>query len=415
MAHENYCRHGFHLATARCPRGCRPEPPVIVEDPGKKEETARQYLDIRPEQNKRQTNPLPRWLSCENIAMLLTLPHVIFTDYEQNKNNSPRTTFVTPTAAVDHPSWKKRKADRTFGKIDTITRAKEESVPGVGAEIIQKDVGVIITIAEIKSTTYRRARLPMPPDVLPNFTKAKQALEEFNNGPVPDKTDKTATRQYKAARRSLEREVTKWRDLKDVYEAGKWGEIPVGGRPSFEIKIPPRPEGCSPVFAMRNVGDYIRQAWQQDYRGDDTRTDWDQQATGEEYWQVRWPKFENSVIRRAWVMKVFNYWSQNLAQRMNSRKALGEVPIDLGWVTEYKDVSSGADWSAPRFDRPETDIDSTARDTAAIGYDPEPDGFTRDETIRHNNNAAPGSKKYGKGASADTDDKDDMHGYERAE
>lgn len=174
----------------------------------------------------------PHWpldgMSPVNVALLLTLPEVLYVDYEKNKDNPPITVYLSPTQAFDHPLW------MGLSGVNPIFRNREDSVPPIGCEIvIAKQPTTIIT--ESIPAKQRRGKLSVPPELQIELEDAKEVLKHisfrYSSGAI-DKTEFDKLRQRKY------REIEKLEDQIASY-GRKWGkvEIPGTGRASTVIEL----------------------------------------------------------------------------------------------------------------------------------------------------------------------------------
>lgn len=334
---------------------------------------------------------IPEWgadrggMSVENIAIFLTMPEVLYTDYEKNKNNPPRTVFATPAEAFDHPCWK------GMSGVNPIWRATERGVPHIGREIVVKEESRIISTDEL-SERQRRGKLPMPPHLKDDLAAAKRDLKLLKAKHDPGSGALTG-KELAAAKRAKYREIERLEEQIAAYEGrGQWGKIniPGTGRSSFCIEIMPCPEGSSNVFDMRIVERYIRGAWGDQENDDRTHRSWEFDRIDVGWWgwwRSTYTDFENRVINRALEAKVFSRWWLNSPARAQWLLGDREPSEDRGCYTGF---------ALP----PKQSLDTPAKDSAECGYRRREDGSLPDETIRRVGPGAghdPAYKRFGQG------------------
>jgi hypothetical protein len=317
-------------------------------------------------------------MSAENIAMFLMLPEVLYYDYEKNKGNPPKTIFVTPEEAYDHPCWK-----GVGGSNATLSRSAEWCVPHIGVEIVVQASTKNIQTDSLPPK-QRRGKLKTPLQLLDRLSAAKNELLRLKARNKKEAEGKDR-KELQAALRAAYRLIEQLQEEVAGYEGrGTWGKIdvPGTGRKSFTVAITPCPEGCSEVFSMKHVESYIRMAFGTNLQSDSEWRDW------------VWTEFENKVIKRAMQMKIFRGWPDKLARAQWIMSEILPPGKDYGFTPNFN-----PDPDADPFD-------TSAKDAAAQNYARREDVSASDEPIKRNNS---GSRNwnFGRGARPDEDERSD--------
>lgn len=322
---------------------------TLEEEREKKIEPLRRFYQPLGQNRPREWPKELGGMSAENVAMFLTMPEVLYLDYEKNKNNPPKTIFLTPAEAFDHPSSKGR------GGVRPEIRSTEWGVPHIGTEIVVLEESRIIC-TEPGIAKERRGKLPVPAELLKDLAAAEGMLEllkaRYAAGSVPLFGKKLVAAKRKAYRNieKIEYQIASYRGR------GRWGKVEIPGtvRPSVEIEIKPCPTGSSTFFSMTMVENYIRCAWGTKPK-DDMFWDWAHAA------------FENEVIKRAIEVGVFSRFPRSAEAYAHELLAPDDSPLD-----------------------------TTAQDNAKCGYRRRPDGSAPDESIRRvGPRRGPGDRKFG--------------------
>jgi hypothetical protein len=201
-------------------------------------------------------------LSVENIAMFLSMPEVLFLNYEKCKGNPPAESI--PTFSPIHTDALPPKQRR--GKLLVPTKLYDD-------------------LAQLKTEL--------------RTTLSAKHSKKLDGGLRGDDLEK--------ARRSNKREQQKIE--KKIASYDKWTkvDIPGTGRPSFTIQIPPCPKGCRLFFEnpalKKSVREYIKTAWGRSRKEDSAAWDWD----------FHYNDFEDQVVRRALAAGIFCLYPNELA------------------------------------------------------------------------------------------------------
>jgi hypothetical protein len=404
----------------RRPQHAIPESIVIPlpapEDLIKLEENIRTYLEVpvAPQQSTQATSvryfyqPLPRgsvreWptdaamngaakgMTCRNIAIFLTMPEFIYSDYERNKGNGPKNVFVTPDEAIKRPHHKLLGT----GFREPDDKDDNFSVTHVGTEIAQKAQPIVINIPGLAAQTqWKKIRPPLA--LLQSLERAKadhKLLKAEHNKHLEESAQ--LTKQESATARTLSlRKIHRIEQEIQSYEEKKLIPIPNTGREAAEITIPPCPEGSEELFPKMMLRHYIQEAFEM--------------GTGPgPFWDYYWSAFENKVIRRAHHLNLVRGWPNAKAQAewwSDGCPAFGcpEFKERYGWYASKADAQNEY----------LVDVDSTARDNALTRYVRGEGGAVADDSIRR---VGPGTVGgwHGAGAGPSSDERGDSLDYHK--
>lgn len=233
----------------------------------------------------------------ENIAMMLTIPQVLYDHYDESSPLRPK--FKTPETAFDTTSYKDAaNRSRRASWMKPIVR-KNSGVSPVGlAEITDLKPDIIWTDAIAPEFVLKKRRGYVSKSLLNELEEAREgrrklsAKEQKKLDPGERLTGNALTSEQRRLKREiarLEKEISELKQYKY-----REVEVPHTRRDSFEILIPPDRIGCRLAFPLRKVREYIRLAWGGEPRKHSRE------------WEHKWNYFENQVIFRAFRAGVFS-------------------------------------------------------------------------------------------------------------
>jgi hypothetical protein len=356
-------------------------------------------------------------MTVENIAMFLSMPQVLYTDWEENKNNPPKEIFLTPLQAFDHPT-----SSDAIVHESPIVRAMEGGVAPVGVE----DIIATAKPTEIQTDALanvpgrqlaRKIPLPVPTNLLFELKKLqweKQTLSarfSKSHGGLTGRELKTAKQRNARAIEKIENDIASYTE--------NWGkvEVPgtgVEGRESFVIEIPPCPQGAIELFTLMGFSRgllrrYIQKAWGSEAREEIASVPEDEEAKIP--WQYYYTDFENEAIEAARCAGVFSeYPLSDLAKakwELDGRPSAAEKELE-GY--ERKGSRSARHQRLLR-----RSPDGLAKEAALRGYRRTELGEVMDPTIRRVGRTTPTDRlpgeseerQYGSGTNPYADEKDD--------
>ena len=315
-----------------------------------------------------------------NIAMFLTMPEFIYTDYEKNKNNPPKWVYKTADESFNRRLYKlspfARNTHSPFARgIHDQQQDEVDTLAPVGAEIKQRAEAIVIRVAGEPARQVWRKK-PPPTGLIDALKQAKDALKlltakwnKERGGLTPD--------QLKSARVRRRREIVRFEEQIAEYNHVQLIDDPESGTPTWNITIPPCPEGCTEVFSPLIIREYVTKAFNTlDY------TNWSE-------WQ--YAQLENQIIDRLYMKNFVRSW-------MPPRSSSGSPPLNgvarARWVLDGcprpADAAFKDFYARDRFStfyesdnswRGSAAPDSTTSEAAERGYRYGVDGRT-DSSIR---------------------------------
>ena len=325
-------------------------------------------------------NAAANGMTIENIAMFLTMPEFIYTDYEKNKAKPPRHIFVTADESFERPYYK---------QPDTLRapsgKEKDWGVTHVGTEIARRAEPIKIHIPAVAPQQQLR-RVPPPQQLIDDLQKAKadHKLLKRPHIKILDKDAQLSKKESASARTRSLRKIRKLEDEIASYDRRRLVDIPNTGHPAIEIVIPPCPEGSQEVFKRENLRQYIQGAFAPPENRERGR------------WDYYWSKFENRVIRRAFALNLIRGWRNDLAKlawQWDGKPAFTDKAFKerYGWYANCKSDEL-------------VDVDSSARDAALTNYRRGEGGTVPDDGIRR---VGPGTVGgwHGAGAGPSSDER----------
>jgi hypothetical protein len=267
------------------------------------------HVPRKPEQ-ARNWEPDLDGLTPANIAAFLMMPEVLYSDYEQNKNNPPKTIFRTAAVSYDTTSYKARGANWVMVE----RRLKGEA----GNEAVGADE--IVMNADALEAYYSVHADPVPPeqvmrkrpvpqqmqDALANAKTERHRLQKKEQKKLPPEQRYHDDAELRVQQRKLDRRI---KELEAQIENwNEWGRVDVSGTglPSVKIALPFCPDGSECMFSIGLVKRYLKIAWAETYglRPErKTRVPLSNQKIS--WWDFRWIDFENKVINRAARLHIF--------------------------------------------------------------------------------------------------------------
>jgi hypothetical protein len=298
----------------------------------------------------------------EDIAFILTRGEFHYRDYAKLKHNLPRQVFQSAAISYDNPSWKRTWRDWRDDRnpLDTqmpaLIRAQETGTSAVGtgdAGIITRESPVWITV-----------------EALPDLVRARDLNKEKRLRLVAErenlKSEKSTSlltgtaraSRLKKCRRRI-KEIDK--ELRALDRDWKKVRLEGTGRPSFQVQIPPCPEGSSPLagsleefdrgrrlMRRKNFYAYIEIAFgplQKDHP---------------DHWDHDVAALENAILRRAESLGLLHDWEKDLT-----------APKEETWLREEDFEALFAEYQEP-----------SAQENARTGYTRNAEGQLADETIQ---------------------------------
>ena len=366
-----------------------------IESPTQVAQPLRRFFQPLPE------GSCPQWLkdvdglSPQNIAMILVMPQILFTDYGKYKDNPPA------QIAVPSPTSYGRK--RFYDGLKPAG-SKDTTIP---------DPGLMIVVEP--AFEMKQRKIPASNALLDELDKAKVKRDALNVEFRTAKKNKTSNlKKIDAARRKNYREIA---ELEESAKGSRgWVDVP---RTPHKLAIPPRPEGCRYRFPISEVRKFVEEAfvcklphetdedWYERWDRDRGKFQWNRTA-----WSLRWAALENHVIKLAWHEGVIAPWSESRSEIMRSRSDMDQM-LDGVLNLDPREVSRRArdqfkkmfpdsieelsrekgprDWTIFRGRRVSGSME--AKDAALTGYNVSEGGFRSDFSSRHNHRGVADPKK----------------------
>jgi hypothetical protein len=338
-----------------------------VDSPEPVTEPRRRFFQPLPEGRSPEWPKRVDGVSPRNIAMFLTMPEFIYTDYEQNKNNLAKRVFVTADESVNRPAHK-LSDDLADSQVQTQGQSEDWSVTSVGGEIQKRAEPIVIHSAAEPPKKIRR-KIPAPVELFESLKNAKGIELEQLTVKWNDEHGNLTAKELASARTRQYRKISRLEEEADAYNRAKPIDDPNTGHPAYDVVIPPCPEGSSEVFPRVAIQEYVADAFnRRDYR------DWDE-------W--RYVALENQVIDRMYQLNLFRGWPNDRAFAtwvLDGRPSFGDKNFSdfYGWTGE-----------GPRHPMDFCALDTTAKDNAITEYRRSEGGYVADDSIRR---VGPGTK-----------------------